>query len=65
MQLVRDTLKGMAARNPEEGVKAMGRHARAIRLGRRIWESAPLDPSMADLIQERFFDDGSFRFSRK
>ena len=60
MELVRQTLQGMASRNTEEGVKAMGRHARTIRLGRSLWESPPLEANVARLIEERFFDDGSF-----
>ena len=43
MDLVHQTLKGMCTRNAEEGMKAMGRHARTIRLGRTLWESAPLE----------------------
>ena len=38
----------------------MGRHARTIRLGRTLWESAPLEPEITSLMQERFFDDGTF-----
>ena len=34
MDLVHQTLKGMCAKNAEEGMQAMGRHARTIRLGR-------------------------------
>ena len=60
MDLVHQTLKGMCSRNPEEGAKSMGRHARTIRLGRSLWESPPLEATEAGLIQERFFDDGSF-----
>ena len=60
MDLVEETLKGMCKHNPEEGAKAMGRHAKAIRLGRALWESPPLEEEVASLIQERFFDDGSF-----
>ena len=60
MELVRQTLQGMASRNTEEGVKAMGRHARTIRLGRSLWESPPLEANVARLIEERFFDDGTF-----
>ena len=60
MELVRHTLQGMASRNAEEGMKAMGRHARTIRLGRSLWESPPLQPNVARLIEERFFDDGTF-----
>ena len=60
MDLVQQTLQGMASRNADEGVKAMGRHARTIRLGRSLWESPPLESNVARLIQERFFDDGIF-----
>jgi len=60
MDLVHQTLKGMCAKNSEEGMKAMGRHARTIRLGRTLWESAPLEPEITSLMQERFFDDGTF-----
>ena len=58
MELVRQTLQGMASRNTDEGVKAMGRHARTIRLGRALWESPPLASHVARLIEEQFFDDG-------
>ena len=60
MDVVQQTLKGMCSRNADEGVKAMGRHARIIRLVRNLWESPPLESNVARLIQERFFDDGSF-----
>ena len=60
MALVQQTLKGMSANNLEEGMKAMGRHAKTIRLGRSLWESAPLEPEITSLMQERFFDDGTF-----
>ena len=60
MDLVHQTLKGMCAKNSEEGMKAMGRHARTIRLGRTLWESAPLEPEIIDFVQERRFDDGTF-----
>ena len=60
MELVRQTLQGMASRNAEEGLKAMGRHARTIRLGRNLWEILPLPENVARLIDERFFDDGTF-----
>ena len=59
MQLVRLTLQGMASRNADEGVKAMGRHAATIRLGRSLWESPALPAEVQRHIQERFFDDGS------
>jgi len=59
LELVRQTLQGMASRNAEEGLKAMGRHAKTIRLGRSLWESPPLEANVARLIDERFFD-GTF-----
>ena len=60
MDLVHQTLKCMCAKNTEEGMKAMGRHARTIRLGRTLWASSPLKPDITSLMQERFFDDGTF-----
>ena len=51
MELVRQTLQGMASRNAEERLKAMGRHARTIRLGRSLWESPPLEANVARLIE--------------
>ena len=54
MDLVRQTLQGMAARSSDEGVKAMGPHARTIRLGRALWQSPPLEAEVATTIQERF-----------
>ena len=36
MDVVRRTLGGIAARSSEEGQQALGRHARVIRLGRRL-----------------------------
>ena len=50
MHLVRDTLAGMSTRSADEGVKAMGRHARTIRLGRSLWESPPLEAHVRSLI---------------
>ena len=52
MEVVLQTLKGMCSRNAEEGVKAMGRHARTIRLGRNLWESLQLETNVARLIHE-------------
>ena len=60
MDLVRQALQGMASRNTDEGVKAMGRHARTIRLGRSLWGSPALESNVSRLIEERFFDDGIF-----
>ena len=50
----------MAARSTEEGVQALGRHARTIHLGRALWQSPPLDAKVASSVQERMLDDGTF-----
>ena len=42
------------------GLKAMGRHAKTIRLGRSLWEIPPPQANVARLIEERCFDDGTF-----
>ena len=38
----------------------MGRHARTIRLGRSLWQSAPLTTDDTKSIQERHFQEGTF-----
>ena len=43
MRLVHATLQGMASRGAREGVKAMGRHAKTIRLGREYMGTAPVE----------------------
>ena len=60
MDVVRRTLGGIAARSSEEGQQALARHARVIRLGRRLWQSADLSAEAARAVSEQFFDDGTF-----
>ena len=60
MNLVRSTLHGIASRIQDEGVKAIGRHARSIRLGRSMWQSPPLDEEISSQIEETCFDDDCF-----
>ena len=50
----------MAAKSADEGAKAIGRHVRTIRLGRALWQSAPLTPNITAGMRERLFDDGTF-----
>ena len=60
MDLVHQTLRGIAARSADEGQKALGRHARTIRLGRSLWQSDPLSAEVVGSMRERFFDDSYF-----
>jgi hypothetical protein len=60
LDLVHQTLPGIAARSSDEGQKALGRHARTIRLGRSLWQSDPLSSEIVTSMQERMFDDGCF-----
>ena len=60
MDLVRKTLHGIASRSKDEGVKAIGRHARSIRLGRSMWQSPPLSEEITSRIEETCFDDDFF-----
>ena len=60
MDVVRCTLDGIAARSADEGAKGLGRYAKTIRLGRSLWQSAPLTSKEAEGIRERNFDDGTF-----
>ena len=45
IDVVRRTLNGIASRCKDEGAKGMGRHANTIRIGRDLWQSAPLGGS--------------------
>ena len=57
--LIHETLSGLAAKCEDEGAEGLGRHARTIRLGRSMWQSAPLSEQERASVQEIFFDDGS------
>jgi hypothetical protein len=59
LDVVRRTLNGIASWCKDEGAKGLGRHAHTIRLGRDLWQSAPLSEGAEARIEERLFDDGS------
>ena len=42
MDLIQQTLDGINARDKDNGVEAIGRHAKVIQLGRIAWQSPPL-----------------------
>ena len=60
MDLIKQTLDGIEARDEDNGVEAIGRYAEVIQLGRNIWQSPPLTAAQEALVQECFFDDGCF-----
>ena len=60
MGLVKRTLHGIAARSSEEGVKAFGKHARTIRLGRALWQTPDLDERISREIEDPHCDYGPF-----
>ena len=60
MNLIQDTLQGIAMRDEEDGAQGFGRHAACIRLGRSVWESDPLTPSEEKGVDEPSFDDGRY-----
>ena len=60
MDLVRKTLHGIASRSKDEGVKAIGRHERSIRLGRSMCQSPPLSEEIRSRIEETCFDENYF-----
>ena len=60
MDLVHDTLRGIAANDEDEGRIGFGRHATCIRMGRELWETPALRLEESRRIQERTFDDGTF-----
>ena len=60
LDIVNNTLAGIAKRSSDEGKQALGRHARTIRLGRSLWQSAPLTKAETENIRERHFHEGTF-----
>ena len=60
LDLVHRTLQGIAARSEDDGAEGCGRHAATIRLGKALWQSAPLTNEERSVARERFFDDGTF-----
>ena len=58
MAIVRNTLKGIAAHDVEEGRISFGKHAECIRMGRDLWETPELTAAERLQAKERFFDDG-------
>ena len=55
MDVIRRCLDGIGAHSQENGTKGLGRHAAAIRIGRDLWQSAPLSESTEDRIVEDEF----------
>jgi len=43
LNLVQQTLDGIATRSMDEGAHGMGKHAQTIHLGKALWQSAPLN----------------------
>ena len=60
MDIVRRALTGIASRSAEEGEKGCGRYAQVIRLGRAIWETAPVSDERRKDLDERCFEEGCF-----
>ena len=65
MDLIKQTLDGITARDEDNGVEAIGRHAAVIQLGRHVWQSEPLNAAEEASIKEQFFDDGRFLLQKK
>ena len=60
MDLVQQTLRGIAKNDVDEGCIGFGRYAACIRMGRDVWETPALSSDERTQAKERFFDDGSF-----
>ena len=58
MNTVTRTLNGI--RDTDEGAKGFGRYSSSIRLGRNLWQSAPLGNAVKQSICEPMFVDGAF-----
>ena len=59
LNIVHNTLAGIAKRSSDEGKQALGRHARTIRLGRSLWQSEPLTKDDTNNIRGRHFEEGT------
>ena len=55
--LIQQTLDGISALNPDNGVEAIGRHAAVIQLGRNLWQSPPLADHEKVAVAERIFEE--------
>ena len=60
MDLIKQTLDGITARDEDNGVEAIGRHATVLQLGRNLWQSPPLSAAEESSVKEEFYDDGRF-----
>ena len=60
MDLIQQTLDGINARDKDNGVEAIGRHAKVIQLGRNVWQSPPLSEAEARKVKEKVFESGHF-----
>ena len=65
MELIHDTLAGIAARTEDEGAEGLGKHATIIRLGKGLWQSPALSSWGTARAKEEFFDDGRFPAPRE
>ena len=60
MDLIHDTLQGIATRTEDEGAVGFGRHARSIRIGKSLWESPALTETEKRSVKEPLFDEDTF-----
>ena len=60
MDLIQQTLDGINARDKDNGVEAIGRHAKVIQLGRNVWQSPPLSEAEARKVKEKVFESEHF-----
>ena len=60
LDLIHKTLNGIAATCEDEGAEGLGRRARTFRLGRSMWQSAPLSEHDLTSAKEDLFNDDSF-----
>ena len=50
MDVIRNCLDGIGTHAQENGTKGLGRHATTIRIGRDLWQSAPLSEHVENCI---------------
>ena len=60
LDLIHETLKGIAARDEDNGATSFGGHAASMKMGRDMWETPELTGAEKRQAQETFFGRGAW-----
>ena len=56
MDLIQETLQGIATRDIDDGAQGIGRYAKTISIGRSLWETPSLSAAEAEEVHEPTFE---------